>query len=95
MSAGLDSPMSKSVAEPFDCAICHRRIGSRQTHYVTELHAVIGPCCAFGRKSTIPAHAQLHPDCPVPWHDLWDHALTEAPSRAAACWWLNRGSSDG
>jgi hypothetical protein len=77
--------------ELFDCVVCQRRIGPQRTHYITETNKVVcGDCCVFTMKSTTPAHAQLYPDCPVDWHDLWDHQFMHATSRAGARWWLDK-----
>ncbi len=83
------------AAEPFDCAVCGRRIGKTNTHYITETRKVLCPrCSVYAMKSTTPAHAQLYPDCPVAWHDLWDHTFTSA-TRAGARWMLAQADSGG
>ncbi|NDJ90579.1 hypothetical protein [Mycolicibacter kumamotonensis] len=34
----------------------------------------------MGRRD---AHGRLYPDCPVPWHDAYDHPLKMATKAAA------------
>lgn len=56
-------------APPFDCARCHRRIAKGAIHHLiggTET-VICGRC--LGRD----AHAELFPECKVPWHDMYDH----------------------
>jgi hypothetical protein len=69
--------------EPFDCDICRRRIGANTTHLITENGVVCHVGCAERRTT----HDAVYPDCPLRWHDLWDHGLVHG-SRGGARLWL-------
>ncbi len=81
-----------NAAEPFDCAICGRRIGKTASHYaigpgpVTEDQII----CSKHVGDTRHLHGQFHPDCPVGWHDLHDHP-TVAGTRAGLRWAIRSG----
>ena len=72
-----------NAAPPLDCAVCHRTIAKKRTHYLlgdrTADRLVCGRCLAAGPE----LHARFYPDCPDGWHDLYDHPMSLA-SRAAA-----------
>ena len=57
------------AAPAFDCAVCKRTIGKTATHCLTDDKRVLCKRCAWGKN----AHAKLYPDCPVRWHDAYDH----------------------
>lgn len=77
-----------SAVAPFDCAVCGRRIGKRTTHIVTETDVVCCIRCVFDRSKA--AHAVAYPDCPMAWHDMYDHQHSHA-TRAGARWVASQG----
>jgi hypothetical protein len=66
------------AAPAFDCAACGRRIGKTAGHNLTDDGRVLCGRCLGTRR----LHARLYPDCPVAWHDLFDHARGVAGTRA-------------
>ncbi len=67
------------AAPAFDCAACGRRIGKTAGHNLTDDGRVLCGRCLGTRR----LHASLYPNCPVAWHDLFDHArgVAGTPSR--------------
>jgi hypothetical protein len=56
----------------FDCSACGRRIPKRALHPLCGDDLVV--CCTRCLGSH-QVHAELYPDCPKPWHDVYDHPL--------------------
>lgn len=73
------------TAEPYDCHNCRRRIGARRKHLIIRERHVICTGCMNDPK----LHATYHPDCPIPWHDMYDHGIHLA-TRAGARWTLTK-----
>lgn len=66
------------AAPAFDCAACGRRIGKTAGHNLTDDGRVMCTRCLGTRR----LHRDLYPECPVAWHDLFDHARGVAGTRA-------------
>lgn len=52
------------------CDSCARSIGVRRIHLRTDDGRLLCTRCADGGQS---AHHELWPECPVEWHDPYDH----------------------
>ena len=52
---------------PFDCAVCGATIGPRRLHLFIGIEVVCMGCCGTGAAHDLT-------DCPVGWHDGWDHS---------------------
>lgn len=57
------------MTEPLDCHACGRRIGRDRRHSIVRGSFVLCMACMEIKN----LHAVYHPDCPVPWHDMFDH----------------------
>lgn len=80
-------------AEPFNCVVCRRRIGANRLHLMlgqegdlTADRVLHSDCVGSCRTTPRILHAKFYPECPVGWHDLYDHALLLAADRLAARW---------
>ena len=80
--------MTALSKQPIDCAGCGRQIAARRFHGMTG-DGLPGVYCirCMGQSGM---HARLYPDCPVSWHDCWDHPVKFC-TRAAAHLLLNGG----
>jgi hypothetical protein len=58
-------------AEPYDCDLCRRHIGTRGPHCVTENDLVICGRCLHAHGT----HTRVYPDCRRHGHDMYDHGL--------------------
>lgn len=58
-------------ATPFDCHACGRRIGRDRRHIVIRNKYVLCVNCIEKRAN----HPVYYPDCPWPWHDMFDHGF--------------------
>jgi hypothetical protein len=52
------------------CYNCHRPIGSRRCHILVKRVAVMLCLDCVGARQL---HTDFIPECPHPWHDLYDH----------------------
>lgn len=68
MTVTESAQSTKIPAPSFDCAVCHHTLGKWRGHNVTTDQRIICPDCI-----SKPLHAELFPNCPVDWHDLYDH----------------------
>jgi hypothetical protein len=74
--------MTSLTKEPFNCAVCQRRIGKTSTHYLTPALPTQPICvrCLLGKDT----HARLYPQCEHRWHRVQDHKQVRFCTRAAA-----------
>ncbi|MCV7399774.1 hypothetical protein H7K24_06370 [Mycobacterium fragae] len=71
------------------CAVCRHRIGKRCGRIITTETDII--CCVrCVMEHSKLAHKVAYPDCPIDWHDMWDHQHVSA-TRAAARWIIANG----
>lgn len=61
-------PWGNGPAPAHNCARCGRRIGKNRTHLVIAT-AVYCLDCSEQRDT----HTVAYPDCPIAWHDVYDH----------------------
>jgi hypothetical protein len=63
------------------CAVCQRRIRRQRWRLVTKGAA----CCTHcANERSRHAHKIVYPDCPVDWHDMFDHDAVFADCRSCA-----------
>lgn len=79
------------TAEPFDCAVCGRRLGAPRLHIITEPDHIVCPSCAADRCGT---HAKLYPDCDVARHVIFSYRLVWDVTRAGARRWLRKQAEE-
>lgn len=72
----------------FACAVCGRQIAKRRSHILTDTDVIVCSRCAVDHGRD--AHSVTHPDCPVEWHDLFDHS-TMGCSPAALRYLIRKG----
>lgn len=82
-------------APPLDCAACQRTIGKGSGHNLTDDRRVLCMRCLFRRD----LHGTFWPDCPLPWHDMFDHTSGVSGTRAGVAaalglWPTPKASSD-
>jgi hypothetical protein len=71
-------PWGSGPAPALDCHACGTRVGKQRFHCIIDNTRVL-----CGRCMNLPQlHAKYYPDCPVAWHDMYDHGVNLA-SRAA------------
>lgn len=58
------------AAPALSCSVCRRTIGKRHSHHLTEGDRVLCSRCMDDPQM----HSRVFPDCPVRWHDMYDHA---------------------
>jgi hypothetical protein len=73
-------PWGAGPAPALRCDQCGKRIGRRRLHCVLGDGARLLCSRCLSRREL---HAVYYPDCPVRWHDMYDHGLSFA-TRAAA-----------
>jgi hypothetical protein len=77
-------PWGTGPAPALRCDECRKRIGKPRTHFVTASENLLCPhCMTLNRAASGRLHAKYYPDCPEPWHDMFDHGLSHA-TRAGA-----------
>ena len=78
-----------TAAPPLDCAVCGKTIGRTATHALTATGVVLHQRCLEGGRdySSKRVHARIYPDCPHPWHDMYDHRSITG-TRAGIAWQL-------
>jgi hypothetical protein len=75
-------PWGTGPAPPHDCSACGHRIGKRRFHCIVDnTHVLCGRC-----MNQRHLHAKYYPDCPVAWHDMYDHGVHFATR--AAVWYV-------
>lgn len=82
-------------APPLDCAACAQTIGKWAGHNLTDDLRVLCSRCLFRRD----LHRTFWPDCPLRWHDVFDHTKSVASTRAGVVaalglWPTPKASSD-
>lgn len=75
---------------PFDCAECGRCIGEMSSHYAGNEEGCDIAKVVCRRCDGRIAHRALYPDCPVMWHDLWDHNTMRGNRKAIRLWFEQR-----
>jgi hypothetical protein len=82
-------PWGSGRAPALSCSVCGRRIGLHGAHFLFEDTVLMCGRCTRWPKGSGPVQAERYPDCPVGWHDMWDHFRGSA-TRAAA-WFVLTG----
>lgn len=83
--------MPMTPAPPLDCSACHRTIGKRAGHNLTEDRRLLCTKCLFNRK----LHPVYWPACPEAWHDMFDHTSHVSGTRAGMASLLGPVASQG